>query len=175
MRKKISGISAALVLILLISACGGSNTSQSNAPAETAGQHAEHHESHTAANGDLREATASSDELPSFLDSKPEELVNVYRLAAEHSDLLDWIPCYCGCGTIAGHTSSRNCFIYEVQEDGTMVWDDHGTRCGTCLDIAFTAVMKQKEGLSVPEIRQFIEARYAESGEPTPTPQYTGV
>ncbi|MCF2942403.1 PCYCGC domain-containing protein [Paenibacillus tarimensis] len=172
---KFSGISAALVLILLISACGGSNPSQPEQPSETAGHHAEHHQSHTAANGDLREATASADELPSFLNAKPEELVNVYRLAAEHSDLLDWIPCYCGCGSIAGHISSRNCFIYEASEDGAIVWDDHGTRCGTCLDIAFTAVMKQKEGLSIPEIRQYIDARYAESGEPTPTPEYSGV
>ncbi len=92
----------------------------------------------------FKKKTASADALPRFLDKQPEDVRLVYEAAGKAADLLKWMPCYCGCGESAGHMSNMNCFIKEVQADGSVVWDDHGTRCGVCLQIAVKSIkMKQ--------------------------------
>lgn len=128
------------------------------------------HMQHNPLSGDLQELTASG-ELPSFLDSQQEEVVMVYQLALQYADVLDWIPCYCGCGETAAHRSNLNCFIKERNEDGSVVWDDHGTRCLVCLEIALQSAKLSKEGKSIEEIRTIIDETYQEGYEaPTPTP-----
>lgn len=129
------------------------------------------HAVHTAPSGDLREVTASIDDLPSFLRDKPEPIQETYRLAGQHADVLEWMPCTCGCGPSAGHRSNRDCFIHEIRPDGSVVWDDHATRCDTCLRIAAEAAHMAESGKSVREIRQHIDATYGKYGPPTPTPQ----
>lgn len=126
---------------------------------------------HHLPNGDLQEQTASLTELPSFLDEVDPQVKEIYQIAAKHHALLQWIPCYCGCGESAGHQHNRNCFIAEVKEDGSVVWDDHGTRCGVCLEIAYISSQLEAQGKSPTEIRTFIDEQYKEGyAEPTPTP-----
>lgn len=147
-----------LLAFLLLAACSSQNE-------EHEGQ------THTTPNGDLQETTASIKELPTFLDEQPEQVRLVYQIAAANADLLDFIPCYCGCGEIAGHQSNRNCFSKEIREDGSIVWDDHGTRCGVCLQIAVQAVQMKQDGMSTKEIRDKIDSLYGDStAKPTPTP-----
>lgn len=122
-------------------------------------------------NGDLRQTTASADQLPPFMDDKSEEMQLIYKLAAANHALLASIPCYCGCGESAGHKNNLNCFVAEIQEDGAVVWDDHGTRCGVCLNIAVEASKLKREGISDTGIRNAIDEKYKEGyAEPTPTP-----
>lgn len=122
-------------------------------------------------NGDLQEVTASIDVLPSFLDDKPEDMRLVYQVAGQATDIIEWMPCYCGCGESAGHGSNKNCFIDEIREDGTVVWDDHSTRCQVCLDTAVESVMMTQEGKSLKEIRNIIDETYDKGfAEPTDTP-----
>lgn len=122
-------------------------------------------------NGDLQEVTASADILPSFLDDKPEDMRLVYQVAGTATDIIEWMPCYCGCGESAGHGSNKNCFIDEIREDGSVVWDDHSTRCQVCLETAVDSVMMTKDGKSLKEIRDVIDERYKEGfAEPTDTP-----
>lgn len=122
-------------------------------------------------NGDLQEVTASADILPSFLDDRPEGMRLVYQVAGTATDIIEWMPCYCGCGESAGHGSNKNCFIDEIREDGSVVWDDHSTRCQVCLDTAVDSVMMTQDGKSLKEIRNVIDERYKEGfAEPTDTP-----
>ncbi|WP_308639777.1 PCYCGC motif-containing (lipo)protein [Paenibacillus silvisoli] len=131
----------------------------------------EHANVHHAANGDLREHTESLQVLPAFLDSASEQVRLAYSVAAGVSDTLSSIPCYCGCGDSAGHRSNLNCFIQDIQPDGTVVWDDHGTRCGVCIQIALTTAEMKSQGKSAKEIRTIIDQAYAEGyAKPTPTP-----
>lgn len=137
--------------------------------ANSSGGHAGH--PHMAENGDLQEKTASADQLPGFLDTQPEQVKRVYSLAAAHMELLGGMPCYCGCGESAGHISNLNCFIREVSADGAVVWDDHATRCGVCLEIAVKAAAYKQQGKSNADIRRTIDASYSKGyAEPTPTP-----
>ncbi|WP_019123140.1 PCYCGC motif-containing (lipo)protein [Brevibacillus massiliensis] len=153
----------ALVSVLAFSLLTGCASSQS-AP-ETSGK--QHH----AVGGDLQETTASLDETPTFLESVDPQIKEVYQIAAKHIDVLEYMPCYCGCGESAGHLNNQHCFINEVKEDGSVVWDDHGTRCGTCLEIAYVASGLKDQGKSLTEIRQIIDDHYKEGyAKPTPTP-----
>ncbi len=122
-------------------------------------------------NGDLQEVTASTDILPTFLDDKPEEMRLVYQVAGTATDIIEWMPCYCGCGESAGYGSNINCFIDEVRKDGSVVWDDHGTRCRVCLEIAVLSVKMTQDGKSLKEVREFIDKNYKEGyAEPPDTP-----
>jgi len=153
-----------LTAMLVLSACSDKKEVDAN---ETHDGHA-HGELE---NGDIQEETASVDEMPSFLSDKPKEMQMVYAAAGKAADLLDWIPCYCGCGESAGHLSNKNCFVHDIKEDGTVVWDDHGTRCLVCMEIAIESIKMQQEGKSLKEIRETIDKTYNEGyAAPTNTP-----
>lgn len=152
--RKTSAFAIPLVLIaLLLAACGGESA-----------QHKQY-----APNGDLQETTKNIATLPTFLDNQHELIQQAYRVAADHKDLLDWIPCYCGCGEVASHKNNKNCFIKEVMEDGTVVWDDHGTRCNICIETAVLSAKMQQEGKSAKEIRAWIDENYNSSIYAKPT------
>ncbi|MEH7236473.1 PCYCGC motif-containing (lipo)protein [Bacillus sp. JJ1562] len=120
--------------------------------------------------GDKRVQTASIDVMPDFLDGKSEEMVTIYKAAAMHQDLLESMPCYCGCADSVGHRDNYDCFVHENKGDA-IVWDDHGTKCMVCLEIAATAVMEYSKGKSPSEIRGMIDETYKEGyANPTPTP-----
>jgi hypothetical protein len=133
--------------------------------------HTKHPDAHHAPNGDLRETTSSVDILPTFLDDQQSVIRDAYLIAGRHPDVLDWIPCYCGCGMSAGHQSSKQCFIHQINDDGTVVWDDHGSRCDLCINIAVESVLLHKQGFSLKEIRNKIDTTYSKDyAPPTPTP-----
>jgi len=147
------------MLLLLMTACTGAK--------ESANDHARH----LLPNGDLQETTASVSELPSFLEQQPEIVAQIYQIAAAHADLLASIPCYCGCGDSAGHRHNMNCFIHEIKDDGAVVWDDHGTRCNVCLEIAVKSAEMKQQGKSTRDIRETIDDMYKKGyAKPTPTP-----
>ncbi|MFC3885174.1 PCYCGC motif-containing (lipo)protein [Bacillus songklensis] len=146
---------------VILGACG--NTQETSEEAEST------HEEHVS--GDLREETASADSLPKFLADKPDDMKILYQAAAQHQELLENIPCYCGCGESAGHTSNYDCFVHDNKENGAVVWDDHGTRCGVCLEIAAESITDYSKGKSIKEIRQNIDEKYKEGyAKPTLTP-----
>ncbi|RDY72509.1 PCYCGC motif-containing (lipo)protein [Halobacillus sp. SY10] len=149
-----------LILTLLIGTVLAGCSSESEEEA-----HIEH------VNGDIREETASVKTLPSFMDEKPQEMHDIYMAAAQSKELLENIPCYCGCGDSVGHRDNYDCFVNKTNEDGSIVWDDHGTKCGVCMEIAAQSIIDYQDGKSIKEIREKIDSTY-ENGyaEPTPTP-----
>ncbi len=94
-----------LTMAVIVTACG----SQKEA------NHEEHsHQEH--ASSDIQEKTASANVLPSFLKSQPEQVRLVYEASGLATDILKWIPCYCGCGDSAGHRSNMNCFVRKLMQ-----------------------------------------------------------
>ncbi len=147
---------------ILLSACSSEEESQVE------------HQNHTEqlSNGDIREETSGRDQKPEFLLEKPEDLQTIYLAVAQHQDLLENIPCYCGCGESANHKDNYDCFIYENKQSGAVVWDDHGTKCGVCLETAVEAINDFNDGKTVKEIRQTIDNKYKEGyPKPTATPE----
>ncbi|SOC15552.1 uncharacterized protein with PCYCGC motif [Ureibacillus xyleni] len=169
MKKQLLPLLASIILVL--SAC---STKEDNQASE---QHVESqetedlaHTSHNHLSGDLQETTSSAKELPKFLDAQSEEIRLVYAAAGQATDILQWIPCYCGCGESARHRSNLNCFIAETRKDGSIVWDDHGTRCIACLEIAVESIRLYQDGKTLKEIRNTIDTKYQDGyAAPTPT------
>jgi len=59
--------------------------------------------------------------------ARPAEVVKaVYEFAAEHPEVLSYVPCYCGCER-EGHRGNDNCFVAERNANGDVTrWDPHG-------------------------------------------------
>ncbi|POZ55746.1 hypothetical protein LYSIN_00529 [Lysinibacillus sphaericus] len=161
-------ISIFTLLLLVLSACGTDKQATEEQPKDT--QNEASHDGHAHVTGDIQEETASADVLPTFLDNQSENIRLVYQIAGQSTEILEWMPCYCGCGESVGHKSNLNCFIQEKRQDGTIVWDDHGTRCAVCLEIALQSAKMHKDGMTLKEIRQTIDGTYKNGyAKPTPT------
>jgi hypothetical protein len=50
----------------------------------------------------------------------------VYKFAAEHPEILKYVPCYCGCES-TGHGHNESCFVKRRDAKGNVLeWDTHG-------------------------------------------------
>ncbi|MEI2443952.1 PCYCGC motif-containing (lipo)protein, partial [Priestia megaterium] len=76
-----------------LSACSNNTTTSS---ATNSSAHSGH-EHHKAAVADIREETPGADVLPQFLKNQPKDMKLVYLSVAKNRELLEKIPCYCGC------------------------------------------------------------------------------
>ena len=107
--------------------------------------------------------------LPDYVQNAPTRVVEAYQFAVAHPDALTHQPCYCGCGAM-GHTSNLSCYIQEVQSDGTVIFDNHASGCGICVDITQDVIRLQSDGWSQARIRDYVDAQYSPFGPSTDTP-----
>jgi hypothetical protein len=64
---------------------------------------------------------------PGFSPGRPVDQARaVYQFAAEHPEVLKFVPCYCGCES-SGHPHNESCFVKRRDAQGNVVeWDSHG-------------------------------------------------
>jgi hypothetical protein len=108
-----------------------------------------------------------------FAPVRPMDIVRAtYDFAAQHPEVLRYIPCFCGCGT-QGHKANESCFVARRDPKGNVLeWDTHGFGCTICIDVAREAMQLYSSGADVKSIRTAIEKRWAANAEErTPTPQ----
>ncbi|SFI81419.1 MULTISPECIES: PCYCGC motif-containing (lipo)protein [unclassified Bacillus (in: firmicutes)] len=174
MKKTLFPILLLICLFILISLAGCTSNEEkasSEKPTPTQKSEQEHATGDNYTATDIAETTKGANTLPSFLSTKPEQIQKIYQMAGEDHELLEWIPCYCGCGESVRHKSNKNCFVREVKDNGEIIWDSHATTCANCLEIALQSVSLKKNGMSTLEIRQYIDKQYKEGyAKPTPTP-----
>ena len=103
------------------------------------------------------------DQLPPEVQSAPITVRTAYQFAAANPEVMRALPCYCGCGGI-GHTSNYDCYVADVDPNGTIRFDGHALGCSICVDITVDAMRLLKDGKSVPEIRVYVDATYAKYG-----------
>ena len=131
------------------------------------------------------EKAAGSPDWPSWSSKWPDlpvrrrrhgaviDLRGPYAFAATRADLLDRIPCFCGC-VASGHRSVLSCFVIEFATDGTPIWTDHSFGCEMCVHIAREVMLMATVGMSIRDIRAEIDSRYAHGVHPpTKTPRPT--
>jgi hypothetical protein len=110
-----------------------------------------------------------------FAPPRPPEVVRAaYLFAAEHPEVLSYVPCFCGCER-AGHRGNEDCFVARRDASGDVIeWEPHGLDCTVCLDVANDARQMYASGASVRDIRASIEKKWAaasaQSHTHTPTP-----
>ena len=109
-----------------------------------------------------------------YAPPRPMATVNaVYRFAAEHPEILSYVPCFCGCER-GGHKGNDDCFVKTRNAQGDVTeWDPHGLDCAVCIDVANEAMQMSRSGANVRDIRSAIEAKWNRPGSghtPTPMP-----
>ena len=59
--------------------------------------------------------------------ARPIDVVRaVYQFAAEHAEVLSYVPCYCGCER-SGHRGNEDCFVTARGANGDVEsWEPHG-------------------------------------------------
>lgn len=110
---------------------------------------------------DLR--MAPLDEMPPEVLSSPVVVQQAYRFAAANPDVMKQIPCYCGCEDI-GHTSNYACYVSGIDENGHPIFDNHALGCSICVDITQDVMRLLKQGKTVAEIREYVDATYSKYG-----------
>ena len=107
---------------------------------------------------------------------RPHDVVTAaYQFAAEHPEILSYVPCFCGCER-AGHTGNSDCFVKSRAPNGDVIdWDEHGVECAVCIDVANRSRQMHSSGASVRDIRAAIDKEFGPlSSTHTPTPHPPG-
>jgi hypothetical protein len=64
--------------------------------------------------------------FPGYEAPRPPEMVRaVYEFAARRPDVLQYVPCFCGCER-SGHVGNDDCFVKSRDASGRPEWDVHG-------------------------------------------------
>jgi hypothetical protein len=94
-----------------------------------------------------------------------------YEFAARHPEVMNYIPCFCGCER-GGHKDNHDCFVAARDANKKVtVWEPHAVGCEVCVDVAYEALTMHTAGAKVADIRDAIEKKYAgHNGGHTPTP-----
>jgi hypothetical protein len=113
-------------------------------------------------------------QFPGYPTARPPDVIRAaYKFAAEHPEVMSYVPCYCGCEHL-GHRGNEDCFVKARDVNGDVVeWEDHGMECAVCLDVATKALQMYTSGASVVDIRAAVEKQWtplATTHTPTPEP-----
>src|SRR5215471_2793115 len=97
-------------------------------------------------------------------------VAQVFQFAAEHPEVLSYVPCFCGCDHM-GHKGNDDCFVKSRAANGDVVaWEPHGTECQVCIDVGQQAMQMYSSGASISQIRASIESKHPNAQFHTPTP-----
>lgn len=142
-------------------------------PAASVSPQAEASTRTTAAFGPHKQAGLPPIPFRGYAPPRPPAVVTAaYEFAAEHPEILSYVPCFCGCER-SGHRGNHDCFVKERAANGDVVeWEEHGVECAVCLDVATRSRQMHASGASVRDIRAAIEKEFVpNSPVMTPTPK----
>jgi hypothetical protein len=97
-------------------------------------------------------SSAKSDGVLSPTIFNDERTRAAYQVAKDIPEVLEQLPCYCGCMTSFGHKNNLFCFK-----------DQHGSGCTLCQDIALDAREMHDKGMSIAQIQDNIKTKYSHS------------
>ena len=63
-----------------------------------------------------------------------------------------------------GHTSNYSCYVSGEDANGKVNYDTHALGCSICVDITQDTMRLLKQGKTVPEIKAYVDQRYAQYG-----------
>lgn len=108
-------------------------------------------------------AMAPMDHMPDEVKSAPVSVQTAYQFNVANPDVMQGIPCYCGCGAV-GHESNYDCYVASIDEQGNIVFDYHALGCSICVDITQDVMRMLRDGKSPQEARAYVDATYAKYG-----------
>ncbi len=102
-------------------------------------------------------------DMPAEVQSAPVVVQQAYQFAAANPEILEQVPCYCGCGSM-GHTSNYACYFSGENSADSLAFEPHALGCSICVDITQDTMRLLKQGKEVTEIRAYIDETYARFG-----------
>ena len=127
----------------------------------------------TAALGPHKQANLPPIPFRGYDPPRPPAVVTAaFHFAAEHPEVLSYVPCFCGCER-GGHRGNHDCFVRSRDAKGDVVeWEEHGLECAVCIDVATRSRQMYSSGASVRDIRAAIEKEFRPTSPTmTPTPK----
>lgn len=115
----------------------------------------------TSADHELKMAPMS--DMPADVKSAATVTQQAYQFAVANPDVLQRLPCYCGCGEM-GHTSNYACYVSGVDAKGSVTFDNHALGCSICVDITQDAMRLSKQGQSPQDIKAYVDKTYSRFG-----------
>lgn len=103
------------------------------------------------------------DRMPIDVRSAPVAVQEAYQFNTANPDIMQDIPCYCGCGDI-GHTSNYDCYVSDVDASGKITFDSHALGCSICVDITQDVMRMLRDGKSPQDAGAYIDAAYSRYG-----------
>lgn len=104
-------------MLVLVGGVACSKEKQSSDSKDFAARFAQY-QAATERNGDLAKVV-----WPKYVTDAGAEVRQLYEFQITHGELMRYMPCFCGCGQTAGHRSNRDCYVRDVKEDGSVVFD----------------------------------------------------
>lgn len=117
----------------------------------------------TSSSSEVHLAMSPMDQMPMDVQSAPVAVREAYQFNVANPDIMQDIPCYCGCGGI-GHTSNYDCYVSSVDDKGNIAFDNHALGCSLCVDITQDVMRMMREGKSPQDARAYIDATYSKYG-----------
>jgi hypothetical protein len=104
---------------------------------------------------------------PDFVSGADQQTQAAYAFALARPDVVEWLPCYCGCGAM-GHLSNLDCFI-KPTEGAPVVFEEHGSYCGVCVETALMAQDMLAKGATLIQMRAAVDIEFGDLAPGTPT------
>jgi len=101
--------------------------------------------------------------MPEAVQSAATVTQQAYQFAIANPDVIQHIPCYCGCGDM-GHTSNYSCYVKNVDAKANVTFDSHAIGCSICVDITQDAMRLTKQGESPQAIKAYVDKTYSRFG-----------
>ena len=117
----------------------------------------------TSNSDDVHLAMMPLDQMPRDVQSAPVAVQEAYQFNTANPNIMQDIPCYCGCGDI-GHTSNYDCYVSDVDASGKITFDNHALGCSICVDITQDVMRMLNDGKSPQDARAYVDATYSKYG-----------
>jgi hypothetical protein len=117
----------------------------------------------TSSSSEVHLVMTSLDQMPMDVQSAPAAVQEAYQFNTANPDIMQEIPCYCGCGDI-GHTSNYDCYVSDVDASGKITFDNHALGCSICVDITQDVMRMLRDGKSPQDARAYIDTTYSKYG-----------
>lgn len=105
------------------------------------------------------EVATTWDARPSYVTALPGDWQAAYAYALARPDVLQWLPCYCGCDGM-GHRSNLDCFFVRREEEGNYTYEEHASYCDICVETANLASVMLRDGATMTEIRSTVDSQF---------------
>ena len=109
---------------------------------------------------------------PGYVKELSADWQEAYAFALARPDVVQWLPCYCGCEGM-GHRSNLDCFFQRREVQGSYVYEEHASFCDICVKTANMASDMLRDGQTMVQIRAAVDSTYgggAAPGTDTPLP-----